>query len=97
MINRRQFLTRLSGLPIIAAFPVPTIAAGLRRYQLTAARVDHPIGGPGKPVSPLPFQGRGVKRCGTQHICFGNCAELSLNMSKGTWIPAVLVCRPKDL
>ena len=53
MINRRQFLTRLSGFPIIAAFPLPTIAAGLRRYQLTAAIVEHPIGGLGKPVSPL--------------------------------------------
>ena len=28
---------------------------------------------------------------------FGKCAELSLNVSKGSWIPAVLVCRPKDL
>ena len=53
MINRRQFLARLSGIPIMAAFPLPTIAVGLRRYQLTAARVDHPLGGPGKPVSPL--------------------------------------------
>ena len=53
MINRRQFLTRLSGFPIIAAFPLPTIAAGLRRYQLTATLVEHPLGGPDKPVSPL--------------------------------------------
>ena len=53
MINRRQFLTRLSGLPIMAAFPLPTIAAGLRRYQLIAARVEHPLGGVDKPVSPL--------------------------------------------
>ena len=37
----------------MAAFPLPTIAAGLRRYQLTAARVEHPLGGPDKPVSPL--------------------------------------------
>ena len=51
---------------------------------------------PGKPVSTLPFQGRGFERLGTQHMCFGNCAELSLNVIKGTWISAVLVCRPKD-
>ena len=48
----------------------------------------------GKPVSTLPFQGKGFERLGTQHSCFGNCAELSLNVSKGTWISAVLVCRP---
>jgi len=53
MINRRQFLARLSGFPIMAAFPLPTTAAGLRRYQLTAAREEHPLGGLGKPVSPL--------------------------------------------
>ncbi len=53
MINRRQFLTRLCGFPIIAAFPLPTKAEGLRRYQLTAALVEHPLGGPDKPVSPL--------------------------------------------
>ena len=53
MINRRQFLTRLSGLPIMAAFPLPTIAAGLRRYQLTAALVEYPLGGVDKPASHL--------------------------------------------
>ena len=51
---------------------------------------------PGKPVSSLPFQGKGFEPSGTQHSCFGNCAELSLNVSKGTWISGVLVCRPKD-
>ena len=51
---------------------------------------------PGKPVSTLPFQGKELKPSGTQHSCFGNCAELSLNVSKGTWISGVLVCRPKD-
>ena len=45
---------------------------------------------------PVPFKARGCERHGTQHSCFGNCAELSLNVSKGSWIPAVLVCRPKD-
>ena len=45
-----------------------------------------------------PFLGRTRKWHwrGTQHSCFGNCAELSLNVSKGTWISGVLVCRPKD-
>ena len=52
---------------------------------------------PGKPVSNLPFQGRGFERLGTQHSCFGNCAELSLNVIEGDWISAVLVCHPKDL
>ena len=41
-------------------------------------------------------QGKGFEPSGTQHSCFGNCAELSLNVIKGSWIPAVLVCRPKD-
>ena len=45
---------------------------------------------------PGPFQGKGCEPSGTQHSCFGNCAELSLDVSKGTWIFAVLVCRPKD-
>ena len=53
MFNRRQFLERLSGFPILVAFPLPTIAAGLRRYRLTATLVEHPLGGPNKPVSPL--------------------------------------------
>ena len=44
---------------------------------------------PGKPVSTLPFQGRGFERLGTQHSCFGNCAEFSLNVSRG---PGFLVC-----
>ena len=35
---------------------------------------------PGKPVSTLPFQGKGLKPSGTQHSCFGNCAELSLKV-----------------
>ena len=48
---------------------------------------------PGKPVSSLPFQGKGFEPSGTQHSCFGNCAELSLNVSKGSWIPAVLGCQ----
>ena len=39
---------------------------------------------------------RGFERRGTQHSCFGNCAVLSLNVIKGDWISAVLVCRPKD-
>ena len=53
MLNRRNFLARLSGFPIMAAFPLPTMAAGSRRYQLTASLVEHPLGGPDKPVSPL--------------------------------------------
>ena len=52
---------------------------------------------PGKPVSTLPFQGKGFEPSGTQHSCLGNCAELSLNVSKRTWIPAVLACRLNDL
>ena len=35
---------------------------------------------PGKPVSSLPFQGKGVEPSGTQHSCFGNCAELCLKV-----------------
>ena len=35
---------------------------------------------PGKPVSTLPFQGKGLKPSGTQHSCFGNCAELCLKV-----------------
>ena len=34
----------------------------------------------GKPVSPLPFQGKGLKQSGTKQSCFGNCAELSLKV-----------------
>ena len=52
---------------------------------------------PGKPVSNFPSEGKGFELTGTQHSCFGNCAEFSLNVSKRTWILAVLVCRPKDL
>ena len=44
---------------------------------------------PGKPVSTLPLQGKGFQPSGTQHSCFGNCAELSLNVSRG---PGFLVC-----
>ena len=36
---------------------------------------------PGKPVSTLPFQGKGFERLGTQHMCFRKCAEFSLNVS----------------
>ena len=53
MINRRQFLSGLSGLPILVAFPLPSIAAGLRRYKITATLVEDRLGGPDKPVSPL--------------------------------------------
>ena len=35
---------------------------------------------PGKPVSTLLCQGKGFEPSGTQHSCFGNCAELSLNV-----------------
>ena len=51
---------------------------------------------PGKPVSTWPFQGKGFEPSGTQHSCFGNCAELSLDVIRGPGFPAVLVCRPKD-
>ena len=47
-------------------------------------------------ASTLPYQGKVFELTGTQQSCFSNCAELSLNVSKGTWIPAVLVCRLKD-
>ena len=36
---------------------------------------------PGKPVSPVPFQGKGFERLGTQRMCFRKCAEFSLNVS----------------
>ena len=48
---------------------------------------------PGKPVSTLPFQSKGFEPPGTQHNCFGNCAELSLNVSKENRISDVLVCQ----
>ena len=52
---------------------------------------------PGKPVSTLPCQGKGFEPSGTQHSCFGNCAELCLKVIfRGTWISAVLVCRARD-
>ena len=35
---------------------------------------------PGKPVSSLPCQGKGFEPFGTQHSCFGNCAELCLKV-----------------
>ena len=35
---------------------------------------------PGKPVSSLPSQGKGFEPFGTQHSCFGNCAELCLKV-----------------
>ena len=38
---------------------------------------------PGRPVSTLLCQGKGFEPSGTQHTCFGNCAELSLNVIKG--------------
>ena len=44
---------------------------------------------PGKPVSTLPFQGESFERRGTHHSCFGNCAELSLNVIRG---PGFLLC-----
>ena len=44
---------------------------------------------PGKPVSTLPTQGKGFERLGTQHSCFGNCAELSLDVIRG---PGYLLC-----
>ena len=53
MINRRQFLASLSGLPVLVAFPLHTIAAGTRRYELSASLAEYPLGGPDKPVSPL--------------------------------------------
>ena len=34
-------------------------------------------------MSTLPFQGKGLKPSGTQHSCFGNCAELCLKVIKG--------------
>ena len=37
---------------------------------------------PGKSVSILPLQGMGFERTGTQHSCFGNCAELFLNVNR---------------
>ena len=44
---------------------------------------------PGKPVSSLPFQGKGFEPSGTQHSCFSNCAELSLDVIRG---PGFLLC-----
>ena len=38
---------------------------------------------PGKPASTWPFQGKGFEPSGTQHSCFGNCAELCLKVIKG--------------
>ena len=46
---------------------------------------------------PGPFKARVLSDLALSTCVFGKCAELSLNVSKGTWIPAVLVCHPKDL
>ena len=48
--------------------------------QLEADAKQHSRGAPGKPVSSLPFQGKGFEPSGTQHSCFGNCAELCLKV-----------------
>lgn len=53
MITRRRFVSVLSGLPLLAALPLSSQASGHIRYLLTAARSDHLLGGPGKPVSAL--------------------------------------------
>ena len=53
MINRRQFMANLSVLRVLVAFPLHSIAAGIRRYGLSAALAEHPLGGTDKPVSPL--------------------------------------------
>ena len=53
MINRRQFVANLSVLPVLVAFPLHSKAAGIRRYELSAALAEYPLGGPDRPVSPL--------------------------------------------
>ena len=53
MISRRRFLSVLSGLPVLTAWPLPSLANGLVRYQLTAAPADHHFGGADNPFSAL--------------------------------------------
>ncbi len=53
MIERRQFLAWLLGLPVLVAFLVPAIAAGIRRHELTAELAEHSLGETDEPVSPL--------------------------------------------
>ena len=45
---------------------------------------------------PGPFKARVLSDLALSTCVFGKCAELFLDVSKGTWIPAVLVCRQKD-
>ena len=46
---------------------------------------------------PCPFKAWVLSDLALSTCVFGECAELSLNVSKGTWIFGVLVCCPKDL
>jgi hypothetical protein len=46
---------------------------------------------------PGPLKARVLSDLALSTCVFGKCAELSLNVSKGTWISGVLVCCPKDL
>ena len=53
IISRRRFISALSGLPVLTAWPLPSQAAGPVRYQLIAAPADYLLGGADKPVSSL--------------------------------------------
>ena len=53
VISRRRFISALSGLPVLTAWPLPSQAAGPVRYQLIAAPADYLLGGADKPVSSL--------------------------------------------
>jgi len=53
MLTRRGFISVLSGLPVMAAFALPSLAAGHTRYQLVAATTEHFLGGPDKKSSAL--------------------------------------------
>ena len=50
MVTRRQFVSGLSNLPVLAALPLQSAASGLSRYQLVAARSDYLLGGPDRPA-----------------------------------------------
>ena len=53
MVTRRQFVSGLSSLPVLAALPLQSAASGLSRYQLIAAPSDYLLGGPDRPGSDL--------------------------------------------
>ena len=53
MFTRRDVLSGLSGIAVFSAFPLPSLASGVARFQLVAARADYFLGGADRKASPL--------------------------------------------